>query len=283
MLIDTIKNIEFKSSPERFEFIIEYLEQNSIKYEIFKYSSGKNIITYSRKRFYIGIGAHYDVYQSSPGANDNASAIAVALDAIKYFNNKPLSNIGVKFFCFDEEEKGMLGSKAFTKEGNFSGLLGFINMEMVGKGENYIVWDITEQEDLFLVRILEDICILRGFPITRVGKMFMNSSDHMSFRRNNVKEAFTLTCVSNKDYKLYNEWLNEKSDSFEIREYRELLTKLDIFKKYHNSYDTSNYLSEECLKNTSIVLIDTISKIDKLNTFVRSRLYLDSILNFLFK
>lgn len=49
------------------------------------------------------IGAHYDSVIHSPGANDNASAVAALLSLAGKFNNNPLPNT-VRFLFFANEE-----------------------------------------------------------------------------------------------------------------------------------------------------------------------------------
>ena len=73
------------------------------------------------------IGAHYDGPPGSPGADDNASAIAVlCLLAEKLSNHAPED---VLLVAFNGEEEGLLGSREFVKETKpQSGVI----LEMVG-------------------------------------------------------------------------------------------------------------------------------------------------------
>lgn len=59
------------------------------------------------------IGAHYDTVPGSPGADDNASGIAVLLSMAKALSNTPLSR-PVRLIAFDLEEYGLLGSRAYV-------------------------------------------------------------------------------------------------------------------------------------------------------------------------
>ena len=63
----------------------------------------------------IVFGAHYDSARNSPGANDNASGVAaVAAVAQQMIRIKP-RNRDLIFAFFDEEERGMRGSRAFAQ------------------------------------------------------------------------------------------------------------------------------------------------------------------------
>jgi Zn-dependent M28 family amino/carboxypeptidase len=64
----------------------------------------------------IVFGAHYDSVRNGPGANDNATGTAaVTAVAARLANLKPLTR-RVIFILFDEEERGMRGSRAFAQK-----------------------------------------------------------------------------------------------------------------------------------------------------------------------
>jgi Zn-dependent M28 family amino/carboxypeptidase len=79
------------------------------------------------------IGAHYDTVMASPGADDNASALAVLLEAAKRLSRTAVSRpVWLAAFCLEEE--GLLGSRAFTRHLKQAGqpLYGAIVLECVG-------------------------------------------------------------------------------------------------------------------------------------------------------
>ena len=61
------------------------------------------------------IGAHYDGPIQSPGADDNASGVAALLELIRYLTEHPPRR-PTWMVAFDQEEWGLLGSKALSKE-----------------------------------------------------------------------------------------------------------------------------------------------------------------------
>jgi len=61
------------------------------------------------------VGAHYDGPIQSPGADDNASGVAALFELIKQWKEKPPKR-PVWMVAFDQEEWGMLGSKALARE-----------------------------------------------------------------------------------------------------------------------------------------------------------------------
>jgi len=116
-----------------------------------KNNPGKNIIwekkgSLSPEKILV-IGAHYDtIYHDKktkkvldnkkmPGADDNGSGVAIALNLIRVFSHMSLP-VTVRVVFFDWEEFRGLGSKAFVKKYKLEFLdktyLGFINLLMLG-------------------------------------------------------------------------------------------------------------------------------------------------------
>jgi Zn-dependent M28 family amino/carboxypeptidase len=60
------------------------------------------------------IGAHYDAVPGTPGADDNATGVAVLLEMARLFASNPLK-YPVRLVAFDLEEYGLLGSTAYAK------------------------------------------------------------------------------------------------------------------------------------------------------------------------
>lgn len=60
------------------------------------------------------IGAHFDSVPGSPGANDNATGVAMVTSLGRWLQDLPCRDIDVILVLFDEEELGLLGSHAFA-------------------------------------------------------------------------------------------------------------------------------------------------------------------------
>ena len=91
------------------------------------------------------VGAHYDhlgqigTNYIFPGANDNASGVAMILDLAKYFSrpeNKP--DYSIAFLAFSSEEIGLLGSFYFVENSPIpmENIKVMLNLDMVGTGED---------------------------------------------------------------------------------------------------------------------------------------------------
>lgn len=95
----------------------------------------------------IVLGAHYDTTPTSPGADDNGSAIAASLEAARIFSSQSAALLSaeaspaprsLKIVFFDQEEQqpdgtGLLGSLAFTSiASNLTGVKGAVILDMIG-------------------------------------------------------------------------------------------------------------------------------------------------------
>lgn len=79
------------------------------------------------------VGAHYDGVPGSPGADDNASGVAVLLELAQAIAQNP-ARVPVRFVAFDLEEYGLLGSRAYAanlrKQGEVIRFM--LSLEMLG-------------------------------------------------------------------------------------------------------------------------------------------------------
>lgn len=94
---------------------------------------------------FIVITAHYDhlggmgrdVY--FPGANDNASGVALMLQLARHFTHKP-AKYSIIFIAFAAEEAGLLGSKHFAAHPSIplNKIKFLLNLDLMGNGEEGI-------------------------------------------------------------------------------------------------------------------------------------------------
>ncbi len=64
----------------------------------------------------IVIGAHFDSVRRSPGANDNATGVALVQAVISSLKQEPCRTRNLLIVFFDEEELGLVGSRAFARK-----------------------------------------------------------------------------------------------------------------------------------------------------------------------
>jgi aminopeptidase YwaD len=93
----------------------------------------------------IVITAHYDHLGGMgnetyfPGANDNASGVALLLNLAKHYASNP-PPYSIAFICFSGEEAGLIGSKFFSEHPliNLANVRFLVNIDLAGTGDEGI-------------------------------------------------------------------------------------------------------------------------------------------------
>jgi Peptidase family M28 len=117
-------------------YITTELKKFGWKPKLEKFSDGVNIFAErpgtNKAAKAILVAAHYDTVASSPGADDNASGVAVVLEVARLLGTRSTPRT-LQLAFFDQEEAGLLGSQAFvSKTARLQNLGGAIVMDMVG-------------------------------------------------------------------------------------------------------------------------------------------------------
>ncbi len=79
------------------------------------------------------IDGHFDGVPNSPGADDNGSAVAGVLEAMRILSQYEFEH-SIRFIGFDAEELGLVGSLRYVQNGikPFESIEGVMNFEMIG-------------------------------------------------------------------------------------------------------------------------------------------------------
>jgi len=169
----------------------------------------QNIIGYTDTAdSFIVFTAHYDHLGKMgsetifPGANDNASGVAVLLDlANYYYKSTKSSKYTYVFIAFAGEEAGLIGSKYFTVHPLFSlnKIKFLINLDLLGNGEEGItVVNGTQHKKEF--ETLVDINNKNGYLSAVKIRGKAKNSDHYFFTEKEVPAFFIYTLGKNKAY-----------------------------------------------------------------------------------
>jgi Peptidase family M28 len=197
-LLSSVIGIEGKAHQERNEFIKNQLHTLGVGYVTAPFThivanktdtmvtKGENIIVRvgtGTKR--IVVGAHYDAFGDSPGANDNGSGVAVLLSLIKQFQDVEW-NYSVDFCFFDQEETGLLGSYYYIKQfvipqRHFA----MINLDIEGTGEEVYVGPVGNNNQK-IMRYVHETEQKAGFPFFESAEFPI--SDQVSFEKSNLQD-----------------------------------------------------------------------------------------------
>ena len=147
---------------------------------------------------YIILGAHYDTARHCPGANDNASSIALLYGVAKRLLELKTRKYNILIVFFDQEEEELIGSKAFAR---------YIRKKKytIHSAHTFdqIGWDKDkdraielELPSIELEKVYKVQGVKLGIPIytTKV-----NSTDHQSFRDIGINAVGITEEYVNKD------------------------------------------------------------------------------------
>ncbi len=156
------------------------------------------------------IGAHFDhcgshMGMTFPGANDNASGSAVAMEIAKAFaslETKPKRSI--VFALLGGEEQGLIGANYLAEHfpARFTKIAGMFNFDMVGEGDGASCGYTSEPPELLEALKAADAhvsTLKRTWEIKHVG---VRSSDFAPFF---LKGAPCVACFSNGPHLAYHE------------------------------------------------------------------------------
>jgi hypothetical protein len=135
--IDILKT-SFPSGAKKLTVNIETRLFRHEAFNVIGYIPGTEV-----KDTFIVLTAHYDHLGMMgktifPGANDNASGVAMMLDLANYFSKNP-PKYSIAFMAFAGEEPGLVGSKAYTgnpwDELPLGKMKFLVNLDLMGSGE----------------------------------------------------------------------------------------------------------------------------------------------------
>lgn len=269
-LLDYVKLLEYKSDLERLQIIKNILKKKNIKFVEQKYSyfnfKGTNVIVdcgnLKSKRCII-LSAHFDVVSNSPGANDDASAIAILIDVIEKIKKLKIKN-KIRFIFFDDEEIGRLGSISYIKKYGLKDLIAVYHLELCGYGDAIGLWPITKiNENSYALKIIEKALKGKNIYFEKVGHLPVFWGDQDSFLKRGFKNALCITAAPKKDKEVIKRFAKGSVFKVVFDYFTGRIPKL--FLQYHSPEDKSEYLSENTLKMVSDVLVKVVLKFDKEN------------------
>jgi hypothetical protein len=226
-LIASVISIEGRTHLERGKFIKERLHRIGVGYVTAPFKNisivkndtvmiaGENIIVrlgQGTKR--LVVGAHYDAFPDSPGANDNGSGVAVVLALIQHLQNIEW-NFSVDFCFFDQEEIKLMGSMSYINHFVIpKNHLAMINLDVEGTGEEVFVGPVGNY-NRFLMRYVHEAAKKNGFPLVEHSEY--PGSDYESFAKYHL-ENISISIVPKGDGDLLSKFVHNgyKADSLDM-------------------------------------------------------------------
>lgn len=162
-----------------------------------------------------------------PGANDNASGVAMVLDLANYYQkNQKKLKYSMAFLFFSAEEMGLLGSRYYTSYPLFplSKIKFLVNLDMVGSGDKGIkVVNGTQFKTEF--DKLVELNKIKNYLVDVSIRGPAANSDHFPFYDKGVKSFFIYT---QGEYSEYHS-IFDKAKGLPLVEYEDLYRLLVDF------------------------------------------------------
>lgn len=130
------------------------------------------------------LGAHFDSVAQSPGANDNATGVAAVLAAARILvDEQDCLEHGILFAFFDQEENGLIGSRAFAEQLVTDGrnVLGVITLDQLGWDDDADRRMEVELPGAGMLAAFEASIAARGLGVELI-ETSTAGSDHTAFR-----------------------------------------------------------------------------------------------------
>ena len=167
---------------------------------------------------YVVICSHYDDMpsgNSTPGADDNASGTTSVIEAARLLSGIDLP-FTILFACWDEEELGLYGSKAYADTAYFRGdsIIGVLNFDMIAyDGNNDGALDInTNPGSMSLANEFKQIVNLyQPALVPQVTTSLSGGSDHQPFQQRGYKAI--LSIEDNSDFTPFYHTVNDSYSS----------------------------------------------------------------------
>jgi len=244
-LLPIVKALEDYDNNKRLAKLKQVLKKNNIKFKAEKYNSGENVIIGKGNILFV---AHHDTFPNSPGANDNASAMAVLIGLAK----KRKAAIVI----FGEEETGCIRAKAYIDEHGLPKAV--VNLEMMGRGDMMAIWPVDYQRPL-LEKIRNGIRKAKiSFEEARKVPMFW--ADFTAFRQAGLKDTWCLTLVPSSERKL----IRRLATSTLWATFLILIGGIpEFFRHYHSHSDNSGVLTEKSLQLSLNAVISVYDELHK--------------------
>ena len=181
-------------------YIAKEFRQKGYKTKVQKFSvdngTSRNVVAWwpGAKRYPLILGAHMDTVKKSPGANDNASGVAILIDIARAIAGKKQA-LNVRLVAFGSEEYGSngrhhVGSTVFVNRLGKKGrrrLAGMISVDMVADGRPLIIGTAGIGPTV-VARALYRRLARKGFNV--VYRTTCDCSDNGPFERAGIPGAF---------------------------------------------------------------------------------------------
>ncbi|MBI4333218.1 MAG: M28 family peptidase [Chloroflexi bacterium] len=272
-MFEWVKALEGKTTTRKRDFLMAFLRENAIPFRVQAFARlgyrGANLIVSSGPAHpAVLVTAHYDSVPGSPGANDNASSVAVLMKLSQGIRSLPKElTVGIIFMDGEEARLrvgpfrwGCWGSQAYLREHSPEDVRAVYNLEWCGEGDFVALWPVdrgVKQTAAF--KVLEKVLLDRGYPYdTATVSRLVVSSDHCSFRSRGIPGAFALSLLPREEVELLRRFFANRWEILKFFLRRQGGLKCSLLQRLHSSQDRSEFIREESLELAFDIMHQTL-------------------------
>lgn len=223
-----------KSREQAAAYLKQQMDQFCDEVTVSSYSkTGRNVVgiikATQKTDQWVVLGAHFDSVRNCPGANDNATGVSLIYAVGQHIARLKDRRYNVYIVMFDEEERGLIGSRAFAKRIKKEGvnLVAAHTIDQMGwdqDGDKGIELEMpTEALRDFYLKVAKKHGF--DFPIHRTN---VTSTDHTAFREIGFDAIGITEEYKNRDTTPH---YHKYSDTFETVNLPYLKSTTDFMKK----------------------------------------------------
>lgn len=275
-MLEWVKSLEGKDALERKDWLTRFLTENAVPFTLHEFKMpgrrGTNLIVHvgAATGTTVLVTAHYDSVADTPGANDNASSVAVLLNLCLAMKASQ-SHCAIKLIFFDGEEArlrlgpfrlGCWGSRAYLKDYRIDGIAAVYNLEWCGQGDLVGIWPVNEHtRQTAAFKILQKVMVQKGCR-HRAANLWplIVSSDHSSFRQKGVEGSFSLSILPENEAEALHHFFSSLREAIKFLLFHGNRRRLQpaLFRRLHTAEDSSRYLDESSMRLAFDVVQDTL-------------------------
>jgi Zn-dependent M28 family amino/carboxypeptidase len=251
-----VRLLEARSNADREAAVGRWLASRGVEVDRHRFATfegrGENLsVEVGRGDRTLVLIAHHDAVPGSPGANDNAAAVAILLHLLERWGPRPPEGVRVRLLFPACEELGYLGTRAWVRERGVRGIAGVLSLELCGVGDSLALWDAhTPSPFLDGVRTaLEGLGLVADASYHLVGRIPVFGSDHRAFAPAGVP-AYGLTVVPAAEATALRSFVFSPVRSA----LRHAVRRPPPFDTYHTARDTSATLDPAALEHVAAAL-----------------------------
>lgn len=268
-LLEHVAALENKSRVTRGRELQSRLEAQGINAEIqeWRFPRITNLVvdfSHNPNERRLLFSAHYDAVKNSPGANDNASSVAVLVGLCQQLRNVQAP---VRVVFFDREEAwfrtpfvrlGLLGSLYYVFRNDLHNIEAVYNLEFCGLGDSLSIWPVKgKKKDTLAVKIAEKAAATLNMEVklAHVPGLLL-SSDHLPFRLRGVSNSITLSLLPADELPMLEQFVSNLNVPRLLIGRRP--TMPGVLSRVHKDSDDSSRLSEDSLRLMLSLLVEII-------------------------